>query len=125
LMSDFVGWLGYSSDLHPVEFASEAHLRFVIIHPFRDGNGRVGRLLMNLLLIRCGYPIAVLPVTRRTEYIDSLEAAQSGQGRSKLDALVADAVLASLRDTLAAAVSAEEVRASHPAVVAAVDAWLG
>ena len=39
-----------------MEYATIAHYRFVSIHPFRDGNGRTGRLLMNLLLLRAGYP---------------------------------------------------------------------
>jgi Fic family protein len=42
---------------HHVEFAALAHHRFVAIHPFEDGNGRTGRLLMNLLLMRSGYPM--------------------------------------------------------------------
>ncbi|MEG4807994.1 Fic family protein [Microcoleus sp. F8-D3] len=62
LMPEFIQWL--NSDkiklLHPLEYAAEAHLRFVSIHPFRDGNGRAGRLLMNLLLLRAGYPIVII-----------------------------------------------------------------
>ncbi len=40
---------------HPVEFAAQIHKRFVFIHPFKDGNGRMARLLMNLALIQNGY----------------------------------------------------------------------
>lgn len=51
----------------------EAHYRLVAIHPFADGNGRTARLLMNLLLLRGGYPpVAVQPV-QRAEYLDTLE----------------------------------------------------
>ncbi|TAH24371.1 MAG: Fic family protein, partial [Oscillatoriales cyanobacterium] len=62
LMGDFAIWLNSESALrlHPVEYATMAHYRFVSIHPFRDGNGRSARLLMNLLLIRAGYPIVVI-----------------------------------------------------------------
>ena len=62
--------------LHPLEFAAEAHLRFVSIHPFRDGNGRNGRLMMNLLLLRAGYPIAIVSNQVRAAYIDAIAQAQ-------------------------------------------------
>ncbi len=76
LMSSFVRWLAQKEDkLHPVEFAAQAHKRFVFIHPFIDGNGRVARLLMNLCLIRKGYTIGIIPPVLRNEYIHLLEKA--------------------------------------------------
>ena len=62
LMPEFIQWLNSDKirSLHPLEFGAEAHFRFVSIHPFRDGNGRTGRLLMNLLLLRAGYPIVII-----------------------------------------------------------------
>lgn len=62
---------------HPVITAADAHYGLVTIHPFIDGNGRCGRLLMNLLLMREGYPPAIVPMSRREEYIKSLEKAQT------------------------------------------------
>lgn len=61
--------------LHPVELAATLHQRFVFIHPFVDGKGRVARLLMNLALLRNGYTIAIIPAILRHEYIYSLEVA--------------------------------------------------
>ncbi|MBC8064420.1 MAG: Fic family protein [Chlorobia bacterium] len=100
LMAEYIEWLGTAIDMHPILRASEAHLRFVTIHPFKDGNGRVGRLLVNLVLLSAGYPIAVIPVERRAEYIESLVAAQGVGSRSSLDELVIDAVESSLREML-------------------------
>src|SRR5262249_40537666 len=55
------------------EAAFDAHFRLVAIHPFSDGNGRTARLLMNLMLLRGGYPpVAVRPEDRMT-YLDTLE----------------------------------------------------
>jgi Fic family protein len=61
--------------LHPVIAAGRAHHRLVYIHPFADGNGRTARLLMNLVLIRCGYPPAVIRVDERPRYYATLEQA--------------------------------------------------
>ena len=63
------------SNMHPIEFAAQLHKRFVFIHPFEDGNGRVARLLMNLALLQDGYMLAVVPPILRHEYIQLLEKA--------------------------------------------------
>jgi Fic family protein len=60
---------------HPVEFATIFHKKFVFIHPFKDGNGRVARLLMNASLIQDGYLPALIQPILRTEYISLLEKA--------------------------------------------------
>jgi Fic family protein len=56
-----------------------AHFIFVYIHPYVDGNGRMGRFLMNLMLSSSGYSWLVIPVERRDEYMESLEAASVHQ----------------------------------------------
>jgi len=61
---------------HPVELAAIAHKEFVFIHPFVDGNGRVARLLMNLILLQHGYNIAIIPPVVRAQYIQTLEKAR-------------------------------------------------
>jgi Fic family protein len=73
LMKEFADWLA-ASHMGPAT-SFEAHYRLVAIHPFGDGNGRTARLLMNLLLLRDGYPpVAVRPEDRKT-YLDALEQA--------------------------------------------------
>ncbi len=65
------------SQLHPVLFAAKMHQEFVFIHPFVDGNGRVARLLMNLILLQTGYNIAIIPPIMRSAYIAALEKAHT------------------------------------------------
>jgi Fic family protein len=73
-MADFTAWLETEgASLHPVERAARVHGEFVKIHPFVDGNGRTSRLLMNLELMKAGFPAAVLPVSRRLEYYEVLD----------------------------------------------------
>lgn len=58
LMGKFFRWYSEArGKLNPFELAALVHLKFVRIHPFRDGNGRMSRLLMNLVLLRDGYPL--------------------------------------------------------------------
>jgi len=65
----------YRKDKHPVEAAALAHKDFVFIHPFIDGNGRVARLLMNLVLLQEKFNIAMIPPVTRGTYIECLEKA--------------------------------------------------
>ncbi len=98
LMGRFIDWLNgavNSDQLHLVELAAVAHAYFTAIHPFTDGNGRVARLLMNLLLLRRGYPLAVIRKERRRAYYRALEEADRGRARPIAN-LVARAVDESL-----------------------------
>ena len=75
LMEQNITWYrNEAMGLHPVERAARVHSDFVKIHPFVDGNGRTSRLLMNLELMKAGYPAAVLPVESRLEYYEALDA---------------------------------------------------
>ncbi len=64
LMADFITWMMENrKKYHPIEFAARAHIRFVCIHPFRDGNGRVSRLLMNTILLQNKFiPVMIEPI---------------------------------------------------------------
>lgn len=69
LMAEWGEWLvGESVDLHPIAAAALAHHRLVAIHPFIDGNGRTARLVMNLLLMRHGYPPTIILRANRKQY---------------------------------------------------------
>lgn len=73
-MKKFVKWFNDNEHKLPTpEFAALAHQKFVFIHPFIDGNGRVARLILNLALIRGEYTIALIPAILRHEYVQSLE----------------------------------------------------
>jgi Fic family protein len=65
------------AEKHPIEAAALIHKNFVFIHPFIDGNGRVARLLMNLVLLQSGYTIAIIPPIIRSTYITVLEKAHT------------------------------------------------
>lgn len=78
LMKAFIESLNkIREDNHTVKAAALAHKEFVFIHPFVDGNGRVARLLMNLILLQGGYNIAIIPPVLRSQYIQSLENAHT------------------------------------------------
>ena len=98
-MQKLVKWYNDNEKiLHPVELAATLHQRFVYIHPFVDGNGRVARLLMNLALLRNGYTIAIIPAILRHEYIYSLETAHTRP--EVFTDFIADRVIATQLDLL-------------------------
>lgn len=77
-MKELVHWIdGGRKELHPIQQAALLHQKFVFIHPFIDGNGRVGRLLMNILLIQNGWLPVIIPPIRRADYIRLLEKAHT------------------------------------------------
>jgi Fic family protein len=78
LMSEWGDWLNHSAALHGVERAALAHHRLVAIHPFIDGNGRTARLVMNLLLMRDGYPPTIILRVNRRQYYRTLAQADAG-----------------------------------------------
>ena len=100
LMGDFAGWLGTSLDTPDTAFT--AHRRLVDIHPFNDGNGRTARLLMNLILIRGGYPPVAVRPEDRLEYIRSLQQEQAGQGADSFNTLLYRRLDATLSEYLSA-----------------------
>jgi len=80
----FKWYTSSSSTLHPFERAIIFHNRFEHIHPFTDGNGRVGRLLLNWMLMEKGYGFILFKNSSKTAYISALDKADEGRYRSLL-----------------------------------------
>jgi len=100
LMGDLAQWLSVA--VNTPETAFDVHRRLVDIHPFNDGNGRTARLLMNLVLIRGGYPPVAVRPEDRLEYIRSLQQAQAGQGNDAFNGLLYQRLDATLAEYLSA-----------------------
>jgi Fic family protein len=77
LLTEFFDWYKKNRNkLHPVYLAALVHLKFVTIHPFGDGNGRISRLFINYVLNKHGYPMMMIDYIDRNSYYNSLERSQ-------------------------------------------------
>ena len=72
------------------------HFIFVYIHPYMDGNGRMGRFLMNVMLAAGGYPWTIIPVEERNVYMNALEAASTNEDIGLFTDFLASMVRANL-----------------------------
>ena len=75
LMTDLVNWYNeaeQSGRFTPVELAAIFHYRYIRIHPFEDGNGRIARMMANYILSRHGYPMIVVRSRKKNEYLEAL-----------------------------------------------------
>ena len=78
LMADLVDWYNKAEQegkLSPVELAALFHYRYIRIHPFEDGNGRIARLMVNFILTRHNYPMIVVRSRKKGEYLEALHQA--------------------------------------------------
>ena len=83
LMADLIQWYNQAEadgKLTPVELTALFHYRYIRIHPFEDGNGRIARLLMNFILLRHGYPMIVIRSKNKKTYLDALGKADKNVG---------------------------------------------
>lgn len=77
MLTEFFQWYHKNKNkIHPVELAAISHLKFVTIHPFGDGNGRISRLIMNFILNKKKYPMLDIPYENRNSYYNALERSQ-------------------------------------------------
>ena len=83
LMADLVDWYNVAEKegkLSPVELAALFHYRYIRIHPFEDGNGRIARLMVNFILARHDYPMIVVRSRKKSEYLEALHQTDVGVG---------------------------------------------
>lgn len=85
-MQELMDWYRTNEGkLHPVTLAAMLHYKFVLIHPFDDGNGRVSRLLMNYVFLRNGFPPVIIKTDDKANYLKALHAADTGDFESFID----------------------------------------
>lgn len=87
-MSDLVDWYNMIEEegsLSPVDMAILFHYRYIRIHPFEDGNGRIARLMVNYILAKHGYPLLVVRSRKKDDYLEALHEADLDVGPAPSD----------------------------------------
>jgi len=97
LLKNYQKW---TETMHIVECVANFHLQFESIHPFIDGNGRTGRLLMNLQLIQAGLPAINIKFTDRRKYYDAFDEYEKNGSAEAMTILIGEAVVSRLREML-------------------------
>lgn len=80
-MADLMEWYNESieeENMNPISLAAQFHHKFIIIHPFEDGNGRTARILMNFILMKFGYPPVIIKTEDKVNYFAALRLADAG-----------------------------------------------
>jgi Fic family protein len=88
LMTDLVNWYNAEEEigkLSPIELAALFHYRYIRIHPFEDGNGRIARLMVNYILSRHGLPMIVVRSRKKQDYLEALHQADLNVGKVPSD----------------------------------------
>lgn len=95
-MNDLIEWLReHKEQENPVVVAALFHYKFIVIHPFDDGNGRLARILMNFILMRAGFPPVVIKTKEKEAYFRALRQADGGNTSAFVE-YIAEQLLASL-----------------------------
>ncbi len=123
LIREWLVWVeGEGKRYEPVMRAVIAHHGFEAVHPFEDGNGRIGRLLLNLMLMREGYPPALILREARIRYIQALDEANTGN-YNPLANVIGQAVEAGLDLYLEACTSSPEIAYQSLSALAQVSGY--
>lgn len=88
LMADLIQWYQEEeakAEMNPLELAALFHYRYIRIHPFEDGNGRIARLMMNFILARHKWPLIVVPTKTKRKYLEALGYADKKVGKVPSD----------------------------------------
>ena len=112
-MEKLIKWLEKAKGMHPIEKAAIFHYEFVAIHPFDDGNGRLARLLMNLIIMTAGFPPCVVRNSRRKRYLECLEIADIEKDKAPFVTFIAAELLQTMEgiiNVLAGKISGESKR---------------
>ncbi len=86
--------------VHPIEIAAKFHKYFIYLHPFPDGNGRLGRLFSNFILIKFNHPIVIITAEKREAYIDALKMSHRHQDLDIISAFFAETAISRMKDEL-------------------------
>ena len=78
----FLSYRKNRKKIHPFILAFDFHLNYEIIHPFRDGNGRTGRLILNKILMQNGYPPIIIFKDNKSAYFNAIKFARKGNKKS-------------------------------------------
>jgi Fic family protein len=95
LMGELIEWYRQKKeeqDINPIILAGEFHYKFIRIHPFDDGNGRLARIIMNFILMQYGYPPAIIKTEDKSNYFAALQQADSGIYEPFFDYIAANLV---------------------------------
>jgi Fic family protein len=93
LMRELIDWFRLeASTLHPITLATMLHYKFVRIHPFDDGNGRISRLLMNYVLLKNSYPPVIIKSADKNNYLQSLHIADLGNYEPLIEYVAENAI---------------------------------
>lgn len=93
LMKDLIEWYNIEEQagvLSPIELAALFHYRYIRIHPFEDGNGRIARLLVNFILLRAGYPMIIVRTDDKDSYLNALNRSDINVGMVPSDGAKAE-----------------------------------
>lgn len=98
-MESLIRWYSQEKELHTIQRIAQLHNKFVGIHPFIDGNGRTGRLIMNFELLKAGYQIAIIKAEQRAEYYQALQLGDMGN-YEMITQVIVNAVISTMAHTL-------------------------